>query len=162
MSSFLFRQISMMLARGDVAAIADAETFPYRQRDVKPSTVLKIDSGLRCGQALSLAAAGTYTVQLPDDYDTAQKLHGIFVTNGIIRAVTTSPELTGTSTQLIKGTAADGRGTWTFQQRITSIVLSNPTAAVVLVEYMLFQLPDLAVQESYRDGCRTIGYVTTT
>ncbi len=160
--SYIQRQVSMMLARDDVSSMMEAEIFPFRQRDVKPSTILKIDPGLRCSQAFSLAAAGTYTVQLPDDYDTAQKLHGIFITNGIILAVTTSPELTGTSSQLIKGTAADGRGSWIFQQRITSIVLSNPTAATVLVEYMLFQIPDLTVTASYRDGARTLGYVTTT
>lgn len=159
MTSYVQRQLTMMLARGDVDTIGEADQFPFRLRDVRPSTILKLEPGLRCMQALSLDGGDTYTVQLPDDYDSAEKLHGVFVTDGIMKAVVTSPELTGTSTQLIKGTEDDGRGTWVFQQRITSIVISNPTAAAINVEYMLFQLPDLDEASSYRNGSRTIGYV---
>ncbi len=159
MTSYIQRQVTMMLARDDVSEIAEAVTFPFRLRDVTASTILKIPSGLRTQQALSLAAAGTYTVQLPDDYTDDEILSGFFVTDGIMKAVVTSPELTGTSTQLIKGTAADGRGTWLFQHRVTSIVLSNPTAAAINVEYMMFQLPDLEISLSYRDGPRALGYV---
>lgn len=159
MTSFIQRQISMMNAVGDIDDISEGMVFPFRLRDVRSSTILRIPPGLRTMQSLSLDAADTYTVQLPDDYTDAEILHGIFVTNGVMKAVVTSPELTGTSTQLINGTEDDGRGSWVWQQRVTSIVLSNPTAATIQVEYMLFLLPDLDVASSYRDGPRTIGYV---
>jgi hypothetical protein len=154
---FVRRQISMLLARGDVDSIQEAEGFAFRQRDVRPSTVLVIGDGKRSAQAFSLDAGESYTVQLPVDYDSAQRLCGSFVTNGIIKAVVTSAELTGTSTQLIKGSST-ARGTLNFQERITSIVLSNPTASTVLIEYALYELPsDLSDADSYRSGTQTTG-----
>lgn len=156
---FIRRQISAMLARDDVDSLQEATSFAFRMRDVKPSTVLVVGDGKRSGQALSLDAGDSYTIRLPIDYDSAEKLHGALITSGTIKAVVTSPELTGTSTQLITGSST-ARGTWVFQQRITSIVISNPTSGVVLVEYELFELPaDLADADSYRDGSRTTGTI---
>lgn len=163
-TTYIQRQIAAFLARGDVDAMADATKFASRIRDVRPSTILKLDDGKWSSQALTLNASDSYVVQLPSDYSSANKLHGVFTFSqggGKVKAVVVSPELTGTSTQLLY--SETGRGLWIFQQRVTSITLSLAAAqSDAILEYFLFEMPDLADADSYRDGDRTLGYVSGT
>jgi hypothetical protein len=161
-TTYIQRQLGAFLARGDVDAMSEAQQFAFRLRDARPSTILKVDDGKWTSQALTLNASDSYVVQLPSDYASANRLHGVFTVSqggGKVKAVVVSPELTGTSTQLIY--SETGRGLWVFQQRITSITLSLAAAQDdAVIEYFLFELPDLADADSYRDGNRTLGYVS--
>ncbi len=160
MSDYIRRQITTTIADGEVAAIEDAASISTRVRDVRQSTVLKIADDKTSDGDFPLSFGESAVLQLPVDYDASKKLHGIIsCDNGTAKCVIVSPELTGTSTQLINS-VSDNAGVLCFQQRITSITVSNPASSgTINIKYFLFELPDdLDSADSYKDGAQTVGH----
>ena len=147
---YILRQFSALLAQGNVAV--DEFSLPvYQSYDVSPTIKPKLDAGKNAGDYITIAASGSYTVQLPDEYTSAERLFVLISAAGIIRCVIVSPAH-ATSTILIKGEDSDRPGVYGCCERITSITLSNPTAAAVLVQVSLFELPDLTLSSSFSNG----------
>lgn len=156
---YIQRQIQAFLATGDAPAIAEATTFPWRQRDVRPSLVLVLAAGKQDSDAIRLNAGQSYALPLPSDYDTTRPLFCALKASSAAKVVTVSPAH-ATSTALIK--AASGYpGILQWTGRVTSITVSNPHATdATLVEYFLHELPDLTLAASFRGGFMAFGYVT--
>lgn len=147
---YISRQFSAQLAQGNVQD--DEYYLPvYQSYDVDPSIKLEIDPGKNAGDYITIAAAGSYIVQLPDEYDTAERLFVLIAAEGICRCVIVSP-VHSTSTALIKGEDSERPGLYSVCERVTSITLSNPTAVAINVQVSLFELPDLTVSSSYSNG----------
>lgn len=147
---FNFRQFSFVGANGDVGTTEFSQPF-YQSFDVNPNVKLKTDAGKNAGDVIYLAAAGSATVQLPINYDTANRLFLEILSEGICKIVVTSAEHS-TSTALIKGESSARPGFYSTCQRVSTITLSNPTATGFNVQVSMFELPDLTDSDSYTMG----------
>lgn len=160
---FLLRQIAATLCEGEVDSIADGPRQPYKYVDSLPKYVMQIGDGKVGSDYIRLDATDSYVIPLPENYDTTQKLSVIVRSNAICKLVIVDPDL-GTSTLLLKGcngeTDGDHFGMIMWQGRVSSITVSVPTAFdPALIEYFIYEVPDLNVAASYRIGERAIGYV---
>lgn len=156
---YIQRQICAFLATGDVPSMAEATVFPWRQRDVRPNLVLKLAAGKQTGDSIRLNAGQSFSVPMPDDYDTARPLFCVISASSVAKVVTVSPAH-ATSTALIK-CATGYPGVLEWVGRVTSITVSNPHATdETLIEYFLHELPDLTLAASFRGGSFAFGYIT--
>jgi hypothetical protein len=147
---YILRQFCSQLAVGDVGA--DEYYLPvYQNYDVQPYLKPKIEPGKNIGAVITLAAAGTYLVQLPNDYDTENRLFVLISAQGVCRCVLVSPAH-ATSTILIKGESSARPGIYSVCERVSSITLSNPTATAFDVQVSTYELPDLSLSASFSNG----------
>lgn len=155
--NFVRRNLTACIVDGARKQVSDGTDVLWRTLDVKPSVALRIDDSKLTLNKFSLAASGSYVLQLPPGYSSAERLAVVLTVVGVVQAVIVSPAVS-TSTQLIA--SIDGQaGILSFQERVTSITLSNPTASTTAYgEYCVFEIPDLTSPDAYRDGTRTIGY----
>ncbi len=134
----------------------------WDMRDTYPANVLQIADGLRLSFETQIASGGTLTLPLPPAYDTDEKLFVSLRSNVLVKVVTQIP-IVGTSAALLRpGAATDQNGVHSFVSRATSITVTNPSAATATVQYTAFQLPDLELSTSWRDGYQTTGVYRTT
>lgn len=160
---YLRRQDAARCAEGIVDNLAEGYVFPYSLTDVLPKYVLKLESGKFSQDNLRLVASASRTIPLPAGYSSAEKLHCVIRSTAICKVVIVDPVL-GSSTHLIKSTSGttkgDHFGMLQWQGRITSITLSVPaTFDTALVDYFLFEIPDLDAPESWRIGTQATGFV---
>lgn len=163
--SFFQRQISAIDAEGQLDGVPDAVNVPYRLVDVLPKYILKLGEGTYTSDYIRLNANTTFTVPLPAGYTNTSRLGCIFRSNDRCRLTVVSPDH-GTSVFLLKSTngSTDGdhSGIIMWQGTVTSIIVNVPTALVnpALIEYFLYQIPDLADADSYRLGEVALGVVS--
>lgn len=161
--ALLMRQVMFRLARGQKSALADALAFPWRFRDVEPRNKLVLGDGKHAGGYFSLAASGTFTIPLPSDYSSADNISFMLTVNRNMELTLVSP-VHGSGTFLLKGTNGvtdgDHPALFAYQGRVTSVALTNPSGTdAALVEYFCYEMPDLALPASWKDGAQTIGTV---
>ena len=158
----LQRQVAGLLAEGETFAVQDATSFSYKVFDVLPKIVLKLEEGKYVQNSFLLEDGDEYDVQLPDDYDSANRLAVTIRSNAIIKVeAILSPT---THTFLLKGTDTssngDHPGVLMFQQSLDELTISNPTGNVdAFIEYFIYEIPDLDSPSSYRTGNMAFGYV---
>lgn len=162
---YLQRQISASCVEGEKESLADGTRFPYKLTDVLPKYILKLGEGKITSDYIRLDAADSYAIPLPEGYTNTEKLSCIIRSNAICKVVIVSPDH-GTSTFLIKGTSGttdgDHNGMIMWQGTVTSITLSVPTAFdPALIDYFLFEVPDLTSADSYQLGETALGYVAS-
>lgn len=163
MTVYLQRQFAGWLAAGDDT---DPVVFPpqsrvWDMRDVYPSNVLQMDSGLQNSFETTIDTLGSLTVQLPQLYDSAEKLAVLIRGNKLLKIVTVIP-VAGTSTALLRpGLATDQNGVHCFCGRVTSITITNTSADTATVQYFLYQMPDLTLAASWEQGYQVTGVVVT-
>ena len=154
------RQFGVQVVKGTETDILTNVSYLWQLTDNNPRYVLNIDPGQFTQGTVEIAASGSYAIQLPDAYDSAERLFVFLKTDKTIKAVTVSP-VDPTSTVLIYAGAGDGQeGVFTTCGRVTSITLSNPQTATATVEYFLFQLPPIAYAAAFRDGNIATGIET--
>lgn len=159
---YILRQIGGKLAVGQVASLAAATRFPWRLVDVPSKYKLYVAAGKASCQFGIIAAGASKTLALPEAYTAGKPLYVSIKVNDLTKVVVVSPDH-GTSTFLVKATngavngAHDGLLIWVGT--VTSITVTAAAAATngVQVESFLFELPDLTVQTSFRDGARALG-----
>lgn len=166
MTIYVRRQNAARSAEGLVDSLAEGYVFPYRLTDVLPKYVLKLDSGKYTSDYIRLDATDSRVIPLPAAYSSAEKLHCVIRSTAICRVAIVDP-LLGSSTFLIKATSGstkgDHPGILQWQGRVTSITINVPTAFdSALIDYFLFEIPDLTDADSWRTGTQAIGYVGTT
>lgn len=165
MTIYLRRQNSVRVCEGNVASLSEGYVFPFRLTDVLPKYVLKLANGKYTQNSARLAATESLTVALPAGYDTTEKLACVVRSTETIKAVIVDPDL-GTSTHLIKSTSGTTEGNHfgvlQWQGRITSITLSVPTAFdTALVDWFLWEIPDLTDPDSWQIGTQATGVVSS-
>lgn len=164
---FILRQIGAKLAFGQVSRLAAASRFPYRLQDVDPKYKLYVPDGKVLSQAGYLAASGSTSLALPESYSGSPGGRPLYVAlkvNDKAKLTVVSPDH-GTSNFLLMATngsvsgAHDGVIIWAGT--VTSLTLTAAsTATNLLFEAFMFELPDLTVSTSYRDGVRALGVTT--
>jgi hypothetical protein len=161
---FLQRQISASCVLGEFDSLADATKFPYKLVDVLPKYILNLEPGKFTSDYIDLDATDTFSVPLPTNYTTGERLSCVFRSNNICKLVIVSPDH-GTSTFLLKSTSSaaqgDHKGIIMWQGSVTSITVSVPaTFDPALIEYFIWEIPDLSLASSWKLGDMAIGYVT--
>ncbi len=159
MSSFILRQFGGFLATGDVTdpvtvALPDKD---WEQKDVYPSTILKLDTGKYSSTQVTVYSNST--VDLPSSYDTANRLSFTLRTNQNLRVTVVSP--VHADSVITVFVPADQYGFYSICERVTSIALDNVGDGEAAVEYFCFEYPDLDAAASWRDGFQTLGTVSS-
>ncbi len=159
-NEFVQRLITGFMAPGDDthANQFDPSTYLWQVQDVYPSKVMKLDPGKYTTGSLSVAAtSGTATLPLPGNYDSTKRLAVFISSDHTIKAVTVSPAH-ATSTAMITAGANQG-GLLFFNERITSITLSNVGSTAAIVSFSTWEYPaDLLDADSWQQGVQTVGY----
>jgi len=161
---FLQRQIAAISVDGQHTDLGDGTVVPYKLTDVLPKYVLRLASGATTSNYVRLNANTSYAVPLPASYTVASRLSCIFRANNFCRLVIVSPTH-GTSTLLLKSTTGTTKGNHSgmimWQGDVTSITINVPVGFdPTLIDWCMFQIPDLADADSYRIGSRAIGVVS--
>lgn len=110
--------------------------------------------------AADSVADKTYTLVLPQNYDTDEKLYISVVTNGRLQVKYTSPTFGSNQRVLLKGTDDTSAGThlafWIYQGDMTEIQLIQPPTSTggtdIDVVVFMYEIPDLSLAASYADG----------
>lgn len=163
MSVYIRRQIAVRSGQGSHSTLPDLPIIPYRFNDVSPRNVLKLTDGKWCSDYCTVAANTNYTIPLPASYSSAQKLAWVIRATAICKVTVIDPAL-GTSKFLIKATSGTTKGNHPGilmgEQRITSINILVPVGFdAPLIDFFLYEVPDLTDADSWRQGVRTLGVV---
>ncbi len=163
---YVQRQIAAWLADGDHQSIAEATSFSWRARDVRSNLELALGVGKVDGDSVRLDAGESFTIPLPNEYDSSALLFVIIRATSIGRVVVASPAH-ATSTVLINATEGDTLGDYPgflqFTDYVTSITISHPQGSdPVLFEWLVHEVPDLTAAASFRGGNMAFGYVVDT
>lgn len=162
---YIQRQIGASLVEGQKASLPDGTVFPFKLIDVLPKYVLSLANGKFTSDYVNIASGGSFTVPLPHDYSSNNRLSCIFRSIPSCRLSLVSAAVGGTSVFLIKGSSGTNKGNHEgilmFQDFVGSITLNVPVAfaASARVDYFLWEIPDLDDPDSYRIGERAIGVV---
>ena len=161
MTEYVQRQITGSLCLGDASTLAqfDPSRNLWSHLDVRPSTIMKLESGKHSSGTLTLpATTGSAVIPLPQDYDTAERCAVFIFSDLTVKVVTVSPAHS-TSTGLIKaGAAADQPGMMSWVGRVTSVTVSNANATAATVKYLVWEYPtDITDNDAWRDGAQTTG-----
>lgn len=154
-----------MLALDYPTSIVDAKSFEWQLRDVEPRNKLKIEDGLVTRGTFRLPASGSMVAPLPNLYDPTQYL-GFYcvVAKKTLITVTRSPSTTS-NYLYVYGTDSSTEGVHaghlSFQEKnITGISIANgDSSATNLVTWFMFQMPNLALESSWKDGVQTLGVI---
>lgn len=160
---YIQRQISAVVGQGQVETLPELSVFPFKMRDVLPKFSLVVGDGEYTSGQIRLDASDSYSVPLPAGYSNTARLSCIFRANSVCKVVIVSPDH-GTSTILLKGTNGttngEHHGILMWQGTVTSITVSVAAAGdSTLIDYFLFEIPDLTDPDSWRLGARAIGNV---
>ncbi len=160
---FLRRQVAVRTVQGIVSALPSGTVFPYRLTDVLPKYVLKLDAGTYSSDTITLNASDSFAIPVPAAYDSANRIACFMRCTARCKVVIVDPEL-GTSTFLVKSTSGttdgDHKGILMWQGRVTSITVSIPAAfADCIIDYWLWDIPDLALAASWQNGIQALGVV---
>jgi hypothetical protein len=163
---FVQRQVTGFLAPGTSTSVSnpnqfDPSAYTWQVQDVYPSTVMKLDPGkYTCGTLTVAATSGTATVPLPGNYLTARRLAVFISSTATIKAVTVSPAHATSTVMVVAGT--NQSGLLVFNERVTSITLSNVGATAATVSYSTWEYPaDISDPDAWQGGVETIGTVST-
>ncbi len=148
------RRFFSKLAPDSDASISDLSVARWSMRDVDPNVRLVVDGEVNA--ELSLATLTSVTLDLPDDYVNTEYLFCQFQAEGILKVTVTNPD-SSTSVVLISGSSTTTPGIYSFTQKVTSIVVNNPTATTVTFRYQLIIMPPLDESTSFRGGAQTFG-----
>jgi hypothetical protein len=164
MTMHLRRQVAIRTAKGIIDTLPEGHVFPYRLTDVLPKYVLNISNGGYSTNSIELNASDSYTIPLPANYDSANRLACFFRADSICKVVIVDPEL-GTSTFLLKATQGstkgDHKGILMWQGRVTSITVSVPaTYDDTIIDYFLWNIPDLTLDASWQIGNQALGVIS--
>ncbi len=166
MSIFVRRQFAARCGQGSHSQLPDLPIIGYRFTDVSPRNVLKLDADKITSGYMMISANTSFALPLPEGYSSANYLAVVLRGNAICRAVLVDSVL-GTSTFLLKGTSGTTKGNHpgviSFQGHVTSVTVNVPVAFDdCLLEYFMYEIPDLTVPGSWQNGSQTIGVITTT
>lgn len=156
MSLYAQRQFSLTVAAGSVTELSAAPKPVYQMTDVHPKYVLKLADGKANGDTASIAAGGSFSLPLPSDYASSKRLFVALRATGIVKATVVSPDHP-TSDVMVRPPYLSSEGIFSFVGTVTSITINNPTIAEVRLQWFLFEYPDLALADSWRDGGRALG-----
>lgn len=139
-----------------------ADTIPSKNTatvfDRTYMPALLIEDGKQIFHSFTMAVNESQVIQLPQDYDDAQRLYIAIQVNGKAKVALVSPTH-GSSAVLLDGLDTDADGThnafYSHQGDITSVTISTPTALLggttTEVKVFMYELPDLEVATSYFD-----------
>lgn len=159
---YIQRQFGADVVTGDDTDLVTStiSNYVWQLTDTNQRYVLVIDPGKYVQGTIDLAASASYSIQLPNTYDSANRLFVMIRSDLTIKVVTVSP-FDPTSTFLVRaGVEAGQDGIYSSQGRVTSITVSNPQSETATVEYFLFEQPDLSLADSFRDGQIATGVQT--
>lgn len=166
MSEFVQRQISGFLVPGVSTSTSnpnqfDPSTYTWQIQDVYQSTIMKLDPGKYTTGTLTVAnTSGSEALPLPGDYDSALRLAVFISSTKTIKAVTVSPAHATSTVMIVAGT--NQSGLLIFNERVTSITLTNVGATDAVVSYSTWEYPaDISAPSAWQDGVQTIGTVST-
>lgn len=158
--SLLQRQVNFVLARGVKAAIADAVSSLWRFRDAEPRDKLVLQPGKWSGGSESVSGVGVFTLPFPTDYDPTNRLAVFLACDQPMKFNKFGSEGT------VKGTRGtddgDHKGIVCFQEILTAPVTLTGTLGVGVlthIDYFAFEIPDLSLPASWKDGMQTTGVV---
>lgn len=164
MTTFLQRQHALVLASGQVDSLRDVPQAVWRLRDVLPKYTLSLADGKMIAGYFRIAAAANSTFDLPPEYTPGARLCGIIIVDAKAKLVMVSPTF-GTNTYVLYGTngttKGNHRGIYEFCCDTTSINIAIPSVPNggedTLVEHAFWELPDLSLAASWRDGPIALG-----
>jgi hypothetical protein len=157
----ILRQVSMILAKGQLTTPAQAADVRQRWRDVPSKLALSVADG-KYDQGAALIST-VQTIPLPNAYTAGQRLYCAFSVGGSdpVKITVVSPDH-GASVYLLKGSndAVNGYRTrpLVWVGTVTSITAVNAGAATLIpLDWFMFELPDLTLAASYRIGQLALG-----
>lgn len=153
------RQFFMKTVAGDYDSLMSTATLPSEAALKDGPQDVRLFVETTSGQLLTIAASGSLSVDLPQNYTNASQLFTLILVTGTLKIVTTAIGR-ASSAVLVKGTAANP-GVYSVTDRMNTITVSNPDSVNdATIEYMLVPLPDLALAASYLGGNLILGYNT--
>ncbi len=162
-NEFAQRQITGFMGPGTalLANQYDPSAYLWQIQDVYPSKVMKLDPGKFTSGSLTIAAtSGSDTLPLPGNYSSARRLAVFIASTQTIKCVTVSPAHATSTVMITAGSAQSGL--LIFNERVTSITLSNAGSTAATVDYTTWEYPaDITVAAAWQDGDQTIGTVAT-
>ena len=134
---------------GNVDVPQDATVTVDRMDDYQESQPrLPILLGYASGD-VAVASLATITLPLPDAYVATGNLLSVLRFTGSCTIKITSPLVVGTDKIYGKATSTQN-GVYAFQGQVSSIQVTNPTAAAITVDYFFCALPDITQESSFR------------
>jgi hypothetical protein len=159
------RQLNHILAQNAVTDIVDAKVMLWMSRDIEPRNKVKIGPGLMSQGTVSITSSQTVTIPLPPYYALTQRLAFYLMTTSPIKVtVTTSPSI-GSQDIYVYGTNSTAEGSHlghlSFQEiGVSSIAIKNLVGAnTAEINWLAWQMPNLALPSSWKDGNQTTGTV---
>lgn len=151
------RQISASVASGAITQLCQTNDYAHQIVDVPSRMVLQLaDEGKLSSAFTQVAAAGTFTIPLPQNYDQTKNLLVAFATDKTLKLAWT--DTGGTRTAMVRaGLASDQPGLVVFCGPISALVVTNSAAATATVEWLLLELPDVTKNAGWRDGSLATG-----
>lgn len=130
---------------------------------------LVIEDGKQLFQSFSIDQNQSQSLQLPQDYDSDNKLYVAIETNGKAKVSWDSPTHGNTQAVLLNATDSDSEGThkalWCYQGDVSAMSISIPSTAnggvLTDVNIFMYELPDLEVYTSYFDKQIGLGITET-
>lgn len=165
-NDFIQRQITGFIAPGTSTSTSNPNQFDqsaslWQVQDVYPSKIMKLDPGkFTSGSLIVPATVGSATVPMPQQYDSDLRLAVFIATTQTIKSVIVSPALATSTLVITAGT--NQSGIFVFNQRVTSITLTNTGSVDAVVSYSTWEYPaDLDSPSAWQSGVETIGTVST-
>ena len=153
---FALRQLAAFLADGAESDMSAIPEFVFQLVDVNPRFILRLkDDGRASGDlATATAGGGSFALQLPQNYDPANRLCVLLSSSKTIEV--TIVAVSGTYRVMVRAGFAQ-LGLLAFSDYITSITVLNAGASDALIEWLLYELPDITTVDGWRDGAIALG-----
>lgn len=165
-NEYVQRQITGFIAPGVSTSASNPNQFDqsaatWQIQDVYPSTVMKLDEGKYTSGSLTVVAtSGSEVLPLPGSYLMARRLAVFIMSTATIKAITVSPAHATSTVMIIAGT--NQSGVLVFNERVTSITLTNVGSSDAVVSYSTWEYPpDIDDPSAWQGGVETIGTVST-
>jgi hypothetical protein len=166
MTNLIQRQLNYILCKNYPASIVDATKFIWQFRDVEPRNKLKVDPGLYSSGISTCTNIVNFVIPLPKNYDPTKYL-AFYATTNLPTFVEIVSAVNGTRKAYVYGTdsTAEGEhfGTLAFQESgITSVTVKHDPSFVnstVTIVWAMYQMPDLSLAASWKDGVQTLGVI---
>lgn len=153
---FILRQLASTCALGEIDELSETADAGQQVTDPNPRYIMRLaEDGQFSSDITTMATSATFTIPLPQNYDTDEMLHVTITTSKTVKLTVVSAT-NGTSNVMIRA-GTNQIGIYTFCGPVTSMLLTNSSSATSTVRWFLFQMPDIDSEDGWRDGALSTG-----
>lgn len=160
---YVLRQLGSVIVSGAQTALAYTQDMVNQINDPNPRYIMKLaGNGKVTSDSTILSSLASFSVPLPQNYDSTKRLHVTLVSDKTVKVSLVS-SVTGSSDFMLRaGLASDQQGISNFCGVISSITVLNPQGSSANLEWMIFEMPDINSTLGWRDGSISTGILGPT